>query len=69
MREKGLIAVKHRFKSAAKCVFYLTLHLQVKRSSTHFTQRKKKEKKRRKNAVNLVLLPQKQEMHSTYLTL
>ena len=40
------------------------LQLQVKRILTHFTQRKKEEK----NAVNLVVLTQKQEMRSTYLT-
>ena len=42
--------------------YVTSLHLQVKRISTHSTQRKEKEEK---DAVNLVLLTQKQEARST----
>ena len=68
LREKGPTAIKRRFKTQLLLFqfgcYVKSLHVQVKRSSTHFTQGKK----RRKTRVNLVLLTQKQETRSTYLT-
>ena len=66
LREKGPTAIKHRFETQLNAFLFecyvTSLHLQVKRIS------RKECKKRRKNAVNLVLLLQKEETRSTYLT-
>ena len=66
LREKGPTAIKHRFETQLNAFLFeccvTSLHLQVKRIS------RKECKKRRKNAVNLVLLIQKEETRSTYLT-
>ena len=66
LREKGPTAIKQRFETQLNAFLFecyvTSLHLQVKRIS------RKECKKRRKNAVNLVLLIQKEETRSTYLT-
>ena len=66
LREKGPTAIKRRFETQLNAFLFecyvTSLHLQVKRIS------RKECKKRRKNAVNLVLLIQKEETRSTYLT-
>ena len=70
--EKGPIATKSRFETQLNAfsiwmLCKITLNPQVKRGLTHFIQRK--EKNEEKKAVILVLLTQKQETGSTYLTL
>ena len=67
LREKELTAIKCSFKTELIAFSIGMWCLQAERSSTHFTQGKKRKEK--KTAVNLVLLTDKQETRSPYLTL